>query len=134
MSSTSWISLSIRYNRLVWIARLGLVLCVALYVGCGGDDGGGGGVADAAGDPNADARTAVDCPPTDDLQCEFTTSVCVIETPVGPAMRSSCQPVPTGCEADRSCDCVGATLCQAPFDLCQDGADNQVTCECVNCQ
>lgn len=74
------------------------------------------------------------CPEGADLACDAPTEVCVISTPRGPAAVASCEPVPAGCETDRSCRCAGPTLCQSPYDSCSETADNTLTCSCLNCQ
>ncbi len=68
------------------------------------------------------------------LSCDSTSEVCVTHGPVGPAVLYACEPVPSGCESDRSCACAGASLCRAPFDTCQDEAPNAIFCDCVGCQ
>jgi hypothetical protein len=50
-------------------------------------------------------------------------------------MTYTCQPLPGGCASDRSCGCVGATLCTGTFDHCSNNpAPNTITCECLACQ
>jgi len=68
------------------------------------------------------------------LVCDTQTEVCVARTPVGPAIVYECQPVPQGCESDRSCGCAGAALCQDPFHVCTELGANQIQCECPLCQ
>lgn len=87
------------------------------------------------GDGGLDAPTGTTaCPEGADLSCDAPTEICVITTPRGPAEVASCEPVPQGCEADRSCRCAGPTLCQSPYDSCSESADNTLTCSCLNCQ
>jgi hypothetical protein len=78
------------------------------------------------------------CPPSTacgpDLVCDRTSQICVSHGPVGPAVLHACEPVPAGCQSDRSCGCAGTGLCQPPFDTCQDTAPNSIHCECVECQ
>jgi len=68
------------------------------------------------------------------LHCDPSTDMCVSRQPVGPAIIYECKPVPSGCESNRTCACAGATLCQPPFDTCQDVARNEITCHCIECQ
>ena len=77
--------------------------------------------------------TTTPCGPAG-LTCRRDTEVCVARSPIGPAIVWSCQPVPSGCEKDRSCACAGASLCAEPFDLCTEQAENQLGCECAECQ
>jgi hypothetical protein len=86
---------------------------------------------DAAVDIDASADETP-CGPT--LVCDRPLEVCVIRGPVGPGFQYACEPVPTGCELDRTCDCVAFTYCVDAFDTCSDGPDNTITCECPNCQ
>lgn len=69
-----------------------------------------------------------------ELTCDPATEVCVARTPVGPAIVYSCEPVPAGCEGDRSCGCAGAALCSEPFDACTETAKNTLECACPECQ
>jgi hypothetical protein len=73
------------------------------------------------------------CGPTG-LTCQRDTEVCVARSPIGPAIVWSCEPVPSGCGADRSCACAGAVLCAEPFDLCTKQGGNRLGCECAVCQ
>jgi hypothetical protein len=68
------------------------------------------------------------------LACDRETEVCVARTPVGPAIFYGCEPVPAGCETDRSCACAGAALCTGAFDTCRETGDNRIECECPECQ
>jgi hypothetical protein len=68
------------------------------------------------------------------LVCDPATEVCVAMTPIGPAIVYSCEPVPAGCEGDRSCGCAGAALCEEPFGLCTETGENRLECECLQCQ
>ena len=68
------------------------------------------------------------------LSCDTATEVCVAREPVGPAIIYACDPVPAGCESDRSCRCAGASLCQGAFGTCADAGPNSITCECPLCQ
>jgi hypothetical protein len=68
------------------------------------------------------------------LTCDPFTDVCVATSPIGPAIQYTCEPIPSGCEQDRSCSCAGATLCNPPFNTCLDTGPNQISCECLLCQ
>jgi hypothetical protein len=70
-----------------------------------------------------------------DLSCNEATEICVVNTPVGPGEQVSCMPLPAGCATDRTCGCVGATLCVGSFDVCSErAAPNTIACECPSCQ
>ena len=85
-----------------------------------------------SGVPNVcDADTP--CGPSG-LICRTDTEVCVARTPVGPAIVYECEPVPQGCDQDRSCACAGVALCQDPFNVCTETGANQLQCECPLCQ
>ena len=68
------------------------------------------------------------------LHCDGAGEVCVSRYPVGPAIVYACEPVPNGCEIDRSCACAGPALCQGAFDTCHDAGPNAIACECPQCQ
>jgi hypothetical protein len=69
-----------------------------------------------------------------DLSCDASRQICVSRGPVGPSVVYACEPVPAGCELDRSCGCAGTSLCQPPFDACSEVARNEIFCECGMCQ
>ena len=77
------------------------------------------------------SSTPTPCGPT--LTCDTPTEVCVAREQGGPGVFYSCEPVPAGCEADRSCRCVGAALCQPPSSTCMDDGSNAITCVCPAC-
>jgi hypothetical protein len=79
-------------------------------------------------------KTAVRTPCGPQLTCDSQNEICVSRGPAGPSVTYSCDPVPIGCEVDRSCACVGTTLCQPIFDTCRDIGPNEIFCECVECQ
>jgi hypothetical protein len=61
--------------------------------------------------------------------------ICVVFGPFGPGSFSrTCEPVPAGCDLDRTCGCVSATLCPAPH-VCRDveAPGDVILCECVAC-
>ena len=74
--------------------------------------------------------TPTPCGPT--LSCDTATEACVAREHGGPGLFYACEPVPAGCEADRSCRCVGA-LCQPPSTTCTDDGPNAITCACPAC-
>ena len=78
------------------------------------------------------SSTSTPCGST--LSCDTASQVCVAREPVGPAVIHACEPVPAGCEADRSCRCAGASLCQGTFSTCVDAGPNSITCVCPRCQ
>jgi hypothetical protein len=111
-----------------------LLLLVAVALACGDDDGGGDSGDGDGPTPDALAATTP-CPPTADLECDSATEICVVQTPIGPAETSSCQPVPAGCDAERDCECAGAEICTGSFDTCsEDRGANTIVCECPQCQ
>jgi hypothetical protein len=65
--------------------------------------------------------------------CDPFTDVCVATSPIGPAIQYSCEPIPAGCEQDRSCSCAGVSLCSPPYDTCTDQGPNSISCECLQC-
>ena len=66
------------------------------------------------------------------LVCDPATELCVIDVAFMSSYR--CEAIPPGCDADRSCTCVGAIVCTAPFNQCTDNpADNTVNCNCITC-
>ena len=77
-------------------------------------------------------RTPTPCGPT--LMCDSATEICVSSGPVGPAIIYECQPVPAGCEFERTCACAAASLCQPPFVVCTDVGNNAIDCNCPPCQ
>jgi len=71
-----------------------------------------------------------------ELRCDATSELCMIRGPVGPGVIHTCEPIPAGCESDRTCGCAATSLCQAPFDTCHDveGPGDAIFCECLMCQ
>jgi hypothetical protein len=82
--------------------------------------------------PVVDCPTRTPCGPS--ASCDRTSEICVSRGPFGPAVTYACEPVPPGCELDRSCACAAASVCEPPFDTCRDTAPNELFCECVECQ
>jgi hypothetical protein len=78
-------------------------------------------------------RGSTACGPS--LSCDAATEICVARQPVGPSVQWSCQPVPAGCEAQRTCACAGSTLCTGTFGTCVDvPGPNEIDCNCPMCQ
>jgi hypothetical protein len=73
-------------------------------------------------------------PCSPELSCDPVNEICVARTPVGPTVIYACEPVPAGCEDDRSCGCAGTALCTEPFDACTQTAENTLECACPECQ
>jgi hypothetical protein len=79
------------------------------------------------------------CEPTEtsciQLGCR-TGEMCVIREPVGPTSIQTCEPIPAGCAADRTCGCTAASLCLPPFDECADlrVLGDAIICRCALCQ
>ena len=61
--------------------------------------------------------------------CDVTTEVCVGTGPIGPSVDHSCEPIPDGCEHDRTCDCVSSSLCPAGTVACSDVTTNEIFCD-----
>jgi len=85
-----------------------------------------------------DATPVPDAPPLrtpcGKMSCNRATQICVIRSGIGPALQPRCEPVPDGCAADRSCDCVGTVLCTDLTNECHDkDADNTILCDCPFC-
>lgn len=105
------------------IATVGLSLLSVLA--CGGDD-----AADIdSAPPDAPSSAMTGC---GDLSCDRATSVCVSCECGGPT-SFTCEPIPEGCESDRTCDCLAATLCAPteanPIAMCSEQADNAIDCD-----
>ncbi len=80
----------------------------------------------AGGDAQEATRT--ECGP--ERTCDAKREVCVHKGEFGHQEFYGCQLVPPGCEDDRSCACMGSTVCKAPFERCHDSAAaNAVACE-----
>jgi hypothetical protein len=63
------------------------------------------------------------------MTCNPDVEVCVGVGPIGPSIDHACEPIPTGCANDRSCDCVGESLCPAQTVACSDVAINEIFCD-----
>ncbi|MFN0246435.1 MAG: hypothetical protein ACKV2T_05980 [Kofleriaceae bacterium] len=61
--------------------------------------------------------------------CNVDTEVCVGNGPIGPSVQHACQPVPSGCENDRTCDCLAASLCPPNTAACSNVATNEIFCD-----
>ena len=112
----------------------GMVACTAAF--CpptdSGTDAAGGTDASPDGGLGVDAGGSTQCGM---IICDPTTEICVESGPIGPTSAFDCVAVPPGCEGNRTCACVGATLCTGTFDSCFDSpAANTVLCECLGCQ
>lgn len=72
------------------------------------------------------------CPPAQTpcggATCDRKREVCVGKGPVGPSVSYGCEPVPTGCEAARTCLCAGPQLCTAT-ETCVEEGDNTLFCD-----
>ncbi len=95
-----------------------------------------------AGDPDSaatpDATPDPDAPPLrtacGEMTCLRATEICVYRFEFGPVGPPKCEPVPEGCEDDRSCDCVGDALCTTIASECHNSdGDNAIRCECPIC-
>jgi hypothetical protein len=60
--------------------------------------------------------------------CDSGTEICVERAKGGPS-SIGCEPVPAGCDADRTCNCVGVPLCTVGLMACTDVGDNVVFCD-----
>ena len=102
-----------------------LVFVTAVLACCGGDD-----LPSSIDASSIDAALqTTPCPPTDDLECESASQACVVTGPFGPTTMSRCQAVPPACDADRSCDCLEATLCPTGTIGCSEPAANTIFCD-----
>jgi hypothetical protein len=82
--------------------------------------------------PTPDALASIAC---GTAKCDVATQICVVRTPVGPSETYTCEPIPAGCAADRSCACVSTTVCAGAYSKCTDPGDpDTVVCECPQCQ
>lgn len=70
----------------------------------------------------------------DGATCDTATEVCVARLPSGPSIAYVCEPVPAGCEADRTCGCMAPEFCTGAFNICNEDGPNQIICECPACQ
>lgn len=118
---------------------LALAVALSWTVACGG--GGSptdGGLPDSAlgadsGEILPDASATTACGVEGDLQeCDRATEICV-EREVGAGRTYQCEPLPDGCDADRTCGAC-SEVCGAPADTCDDlDADNTLLCSCPQC-
>jgi len=76
------------------------------------------------------SSTPTPCGP--ELSCVSASQICV-RREHGFGVVYACEPVPSGCESDRSCGCVGAGLCPARSDTCRDEGPNSISCRCAEC-
>ncbi len=73
-------------------------------------------------------ETACGEPP---LTCQQETEICVLDTAA--FFEYSCQPLPLGCDQDRTCACADS-LCQEPYNICKEwSAENTINCDCEDC-
>jgi hypothetical protein len=61
--------------------------------------------------------------------CDVDTEVCVGTGPFGPSVMNNCEPVTSGCETDRTCDCLAEALCPEGTIQCTDVAVNEIFCD-----
>jgi hypothetical protein len=67
------------------------------------------------------------------LSCDRDAEICVHKTTTG-VVLPFCEPVPGGCEEDRTCACAGTALCTDPFTVCTEIAtDTLLQCYCPEC-
>lgn len=66
-------------------------------------------------------------------QCNAATEICVVDVQqLGPVYN--CRAVPSSCTSNRSCACVGSSVCLRPYVLCSNNvAPNVVSCSCPTC-
>lgn len=70
------------------------------------------------------------CGPT--LSCDATREVCVRYESWTTTYK--CAPLKPGCEQDRSCNCLGKSVCDSLYNIChQTSAPNTLACSCPNC-
>ena len=46
---------------------------------------------------------------------------------------SHCVNIPSACQTDQSCDCLGPALCTEPQEQCTQGGAMGISCSCVDC-
>lgn len=104
------------------------IFCVSL-LGCGDDSGtdtasgtSGAGSTSGASGGSSDGTS------TGGSSAESSASGTSVERAEGGPSIRGCEPVPKGCEADRTCACVGETLCTVGLAECTD-VDNLVFCD-----
>ena len=108
-----------------------LLIVLAFAAGCADDPPPIDGGQDLDASEHDAATTA--CGP--DATCDPATQICVVRGPIGPGYSYTCEAIPAGCQADRTCDCTASTYCVDAFDTCtEDVAGNTITCECPACQ
>ena len=116
-----------------------VVVALCWTAACGG---GGpptdGGLPDSAlgadsGEILPDGGATTDCGVEGDMQqCDRATEICV-ESELGAGRTYQCEPLPDGCDADRTCGAC-SSVCASPADTCDDtGADNTLLCSCPQC-
>jgi hypothetical protein len=80
-------------------------------------------------------RRPIQCGPNRLVTCNPRTEICVRREPVGPASVFACEPVPDGCQGERTCSCAGESLCTGAFGVCHDVPEpDTILCECPQCQ
>ncbi len=65
------------------------------------------------------------------LSCDAATEVCVRHESWTTSYK--CAPLTQGCETDRSCGCLGKTVCDKLFICHATSAPNTLSCFCPNC-
>jgi hypothetical protein len=63
------------------------------------------------------------------VTCDVDTEVCVGIGPFGPSVDHACEPIPAGCQSDRTCGCVEAALCPSGTVSCSTVALNEIFCD-----
>jgi hypothetical protein len=117
---------------------LTLTLAMTLGAACGGsgDDDSSGQVDAALGaDSNEilpDAADMTACGDDPIIYCERATEICV-QRSAGAGFTYSCEPLPDGCDAERSCDFCAEACGSAEFECADSDGDNTLSCECVVC-
>ena len=73
-------------------------------------------------------RTVPDC-----SVCNVDTDVCA-QNFYPPALDTRCVEVPSGCERDRTCNCLAPYVCTTPpFNACGQSPSGTFGCGCLNC-
>jgi hypothetical protein len=83
---------------------------------------------------NSGAYCPSECASPCNPSCKSADEICVVKREVN-VVGQACQPLPKGCENDRTCGCVGSGVCVGSYNHCDDNpAESTVTCVCQTCQ
>lgn len=86
------------------------------------------GASDSSGSGSSSGTTGSAQTECGGMLCDAGTEICVERAEGGPSIIA-CEPVPRGCDGDRTCACVGVPLCTVGLMQCTDVEDNHVFCD-----